>query len=84
VIHVFDTRIRQMEPWAWQDSKYWNREKDGRDISDFITPLDVLRNPSLLILGMRRVHARALVILLAQGLRSPKFNSRRRDLLEAK
>jgi hypothetical protein len=40
--------------------------------------------PSLLILVIRRVHARALVILLAQGLRSPKFNSRLRDLLEAK
>jgi hypothetical protein len=84
VIHVFDARILQMEPWAWQDSNYWNREKDGRGISDFIISLDVLQNPSLLISLMRRVHARALVILLTQGLRSPNFNSRLRDRLEAK
>jgi hypothetical protein len=84
VIHVVDARILEMEPWAWQDSNCWNREKDGRGISDFIISLDVLQNPSLLISLMRRVHVHALVILLAQGLRSPNFNSRLRDRLEAK
>jgi hypothetical protein len=83
VIHVFDARILQMEPWVGQDSNYWNRENDGRGISDFIILLDVLQNPSVLISLMRRVHARVLVILLAQGLSSPNFNSRLRDQLEA-
>jgi hypothetical protein len=84
VIHVFDARILQIEPWGWQDSNSWNRDKDGRGISDFIISLDLLQNPSLLITLMRRVHARALVILLAQGLCSPNFNSRLHDRLEEK
>jgi hypothetical protein len=73
-----------MELYVWQDFNYWNREKDVWGISDFIIPLEILENLSLLILVVRRVHARALVILLVQGLCSPKFNSRLCDLFEAK
>jgi hypothetical protein len=41
---MYWTRILQIGLWAWEDSNYWNMEKDGRGISDFKIPLDVLQN----------------------------------------